>query len=58
MTTQGMRICEEDGLNRVELIELAKRSSAPVTDRVYALELLKKLDQLFVPYFGIDEELK
>ena len=53
-----MRITEVDGLSREQLLELARHTSAPLTDRIYALKLLREFESLFYPQFGANEKLQ
>lgn len=44
---------EIDTFTLDSLRKLAQDADASVTDRIYALELLKKLENLYAPVFGV-----
>lgn len=47
-----------NGLTREQLVSISKNAETAVSFRIYALKLLKELEELFIPVFGVNEELK
>jgi len=49
----GPRRQDISTFTRESLRKLAQDAEASVTDRIYALELLKELENLYAPVFGV-----